>query len=987
MRIREVLFRVSVATMSMWLSASHAAEPAEARAGEYRVRVDDGGVEVFHGERQLSLGSYFTVFRPKYEGSLVDYRTFWAAAAVEATDGRLSAEATLPTGRVRYSVSVSDQGVEIELRVTISEGQDVGATEYAIIQMPPPLVAGSRVEVLNAAGVVTDAVPVPAEPTRGGMAAPGVVLRVVTSESAIEVSSEEGTTLYPFDARVPQYDVRQGLWPFSNIPVSPGYESVLVHRLAVRPAAGFAADEREAGTVTFADGTDVGRIVVSANARPRERFAAEELAKYIAAICGRRLPVEEQATPGGDSKGTIRVGSAAAEAGLVARDELENVKRDGYVVRVREGRGAVCGWRDLGSIYGAYALLRELGVRFYAPGCEAVPRTDRLVIPDCELVRKPLLEFRKTTQDLKLGHTPNDDLGDPREIGAAGSLVHSAAYLLPFAEYADTHPEYFALQKNGKRLSREDGERFDVHLCLSNPDVRRISAERLLALIEKQPDRTFFGVSQGDGFAWCQCESCKAFDAVPGREMADRLLDYVNAVARRVAETYPDKRILTLAYTHATSPPPIKTRPEPNVMVQFCPYPGRVFCQSHDLTCEKNEGGLADLEGWLRLCPGNMYIFDYPRGYKVWYEPFGSFYAMKRKMDRYLASGVRGIYYCGVPTNFRDLFVYVQSAMHWDAAVDVEALIDEFMAAYYGAAAPFLRGYFDLLHREVEERQFHQMCEGANPGLMSAELAEKSLALFAEAEAAVVDDRACLHRVRGETFCVLFGDLDARNPVTGNLAVSEEVFAGRVAEFMKLGRILRRTVVGRREAGVVGDWLYRTCRIRTKTSPWYADAVCRRMQRDPIGTLTTERRAFCQQAIDGGLLLELDAFTRCRGPEEYSHLCEPRRAVWIYGTNTKTPEMVAELQLDQPLSATAALVLTGQDDDKPGSVRIEVLLNGHTVFSGANGFREKGWSEREFRLDPGWGKMGRNTLCIRTLDPSAARDAGWFMLSGCTVRF
>ena len=979
---REALFGVYAVTLSLWASVLRAAEPAEARAGEYRVRLGDGGVQVFHGERQLSLGSYFTVFKAKYEGSVLDYRRFWAAATVEATDGRLSAEATLPEGRVRYTVSVSEQGVEVELRVVVSESADVGPTEYSVLQMPPALVAGGRVQMLNAAGVVTETVPVPGEPKRGGMGGSGDVLRLVTPESTVEVSSEEGTTLYPFDARVPQYGARQGLWPFSGIPVSRGYETVLLHRLTVRPP----AKPREPGTVTFADGTAVARIVVAAGAGPRERLAADELAEYLAAICGCRLPVEEAAAPG-NLKGTLWIGSAAVDSGFVAREELEDLKRDGYFVRVGGGRGAVCGWRDLGSIYGGYALLREMGVRFYAPGCEVVPRVSRLVIPDCELRTKPLLEFRKTTQNLKLGHTPTDDLGSPREIGASGSLVHSAAYLLPFDEYGDTHPEYFALQKDGKRLSREEGKRFDVHLCLSNADVRRISAERLLALIEKQPDRTFFGVSQGDGFAWCHCASCEAQDAVPGREMADRLLDYVNHVARRVAETYPDKRILTLAYTRATSPPPLRTRPEPNVMVQFCPYPGRVFCQSHDLTCEKNEGGLADLQGWLRLCPDNMYIFDYPRGYKIWYEPFGSFYAMRRKMDRYLASGIRGIYYCGVPTNFRDLFVYVQSAMHWDKDVDVEGLIDEFMTAYYGAAAPFVRAYFGLLHRETEERQVHQMCEGANPGLMTAELAEKALTLFADAEAAVADDRARLYRVRDEKFCVLFADLNERNPVAGNLAVREEVFAARVAEFMELGRILRRNVVGRREAGIVSDWLYRTCRIRTNTKPWYADPLCRRMRRSPYETLTAERRAFCQEPIEGGLLLELDAFTRCRGPEEYSHLCEARRAVWIYGTNTKTPEMVAELHLDQPLGAMAKLVLTGQDDDKPGSVRIEILLNGHTVFSGANGFREKGWSARELRLDPRWGKVGRNALRIRTLDPSAARDAGWFMLSGCTVRF
>ncbi len=592
------------------------------------------------------------------------------------------------------------------------------------------------------------------------------------------------------------------------------------------------------------------------------------------------------------------------------------------------------------------------------------------------------------TQNLKLGHTPNDDLGNPADIGEPGCLVHAAAYLLPYEKYHKEHPEYFALQKDGQRLRGEPGqERFEVHLCLSNPEVRRICTERLLALIEKQKDRTFFGVSQGDGFAWCHCEKCKAYDAIPGVEMTDRLLDYVNEIARVVAKRYPDKRILTLAYTDATSPPPRRVLPEANVMVQYCPYPRRTNCQSHYLDCEQNVRGFEDLKGWTAACPDNMYIFDYPRGYMMYYEPFGSFYAMKRKLDFYAANKIRGIFYCGVPTTFQDLFVYVQSRLLWDSKADVEALIDEFMAVYYGKAAPHMRDFFNFLHREVEDRRIHQMCEGPNPGLVTASFAAKAYDMFDRAEAVVAQERILLYRVRQEKFNLLFSDLNERNPGNGKLAVPADAFARRLAEFAVIARAMKVRAIGRRCAGVASDWLCKVARIRTRVEPWYADPMIDRLIADPVKTMAEEQRRAGQSPIEGGWLLDLGGFSGGDGPAEYNYQCPPRKAVWIYGKRTTLSTMAARLYVDQLPRGNAALVLLGQDDDKPGAVRVKICVNGKEVFAGPNPFKERDWSSAEFAVPAGILRSGENEIRFTSLEDSDARDAKWFMLAECKVLF
>jgi hypothetical protein len=576
-----------------------------------------------------------------------------------------------------------------------------------------------------------------------------------------------------------------------------------------------------------------------------EQLAATELVDYLERITGKRLDqieTDDQRV----AEGIIAVGTLATKAGLITTEELKPLARDGYVARVGDGRGAVCGFRDVGTIYGAYAMLEYLGVRFFAPDCEVVPKRSDLVMPEGALRVRPhfglriwgdLRRYRNREVSLKLGQSMNDEMGNPAEIGEPGGWSHSSAFLVPYRKYYDAHPEYFALEKDGQRLKRRPGEPFDVHLCLSNPEVRRIAAERLLMLIGKQPDRYCFTVSQGDGYAWCQCEKCKALDADPGVDMTDRLLDFVNELARAVARRYPDKRIVTLAYTGATARPPTRVVPEPNVLIAYCVYPPRARCQSHDLTCEKNWPAQEDLEGWSRRFPRQVFVYEYPMSYGLYYEPFGSFYAMKRKMERYAALGVEGIGYCHAPASFLDLFLYVQSKLAWNPRAAVEAMIDEFMAAYYGPAAHPMREYFDFMHREIDERPVHQNCESGRGTLVTPEFAAKALEILSRAQASAADNPAFLGRIEAEKFCVLYSDLQHHNPRRNTLAVDKTVFVRRLSEMVRIARSNKVELVGRGEPGRMGNWLTSVCAAKLTVDPWYDDPWIERLIADPENLL------------------------------------------------------------------------------------------------------------------------------------------------------
>src|SRR5512140_1167153 len=95
------------------------------------------------------------------------------------------------------------------------------------------------------------------------------------------------------------------------------------------------------------------------------------------------------------------------------------------------------------------------------------------------------------------------------------------------------------------------------------------------AAFEAQPQAEILPLGPGDGTAFCQCERCRALDTgrtwshsdgVVQPALGDRWLTFVNAVADRLAVQHPGRKLYTIAY-HQTFQPPLKVKPQPNVMV------------------------------------------------------------------------------------------------------------------------------------------------------------------------------------------------------------------------------------------------------------------------------------------------------------------------------------------------------------------------------------------------------------------------------------
>ena len=475
----------------------------------------------------------------------------------------------------------------------------------------------------------------------------------------------------------------------------------------------FAPATRIIAAVTLADKAATRyRIVVAADAIPSERYAAEELQRYLERMSGAKLPIVTDAEPAASRE--ILLGDNAHLRSLKSKIDFTSLGADGFVLRTDGNRLIIAGGMPRGTLYGVYALLEEkLGVRWFTSEVEVVPRRDRVQLPKLNETQVPRLEYREVfwtammrDPDFAARHRLNGDhyrLTEKHGGRAAVyfPFVHSFDLLIPRELYKE-HPEYFPLIK-GKRV---DGY---VQRCLSNPDVLRISIERVRQWIKEHPEATIISVSQNDTFNYCQCDQCKALDGAEGSPAAS-MIRFVNAVAEAIEKEHPNVRIDTLAYQY-TRKPPKTLRPRKNVIVRLCSIE---CCFAHPLdSCpsEENRRFRDDILAWQPVAP-LLYIWDYTPNFANYQQPFPNFDSLQPNVRFFANHGVKGLfeqgnYSAGGNGEMEPLRAYLLAKLLWNPDADVKRHTDEFLHGYYGRAAGKIREYLDIVHRPVREKGLH----------------------------------------------------------------------------------------------------------------------------------------------------------------------------------------------------------------------------------------------------------------------------------------
>ena len=508
--------------------------------------------------------------------------------------------------------------------------------------------------------------------------------------------------------------------------------------------------------------------------------------------------------------------SSGVQLLLSARPEDASLNPLAYHVR-REGNALhFSGGSDQGVVNGVYALLDNLGCRWYTPdsASEYIPERRTVSVAISRFQDEPDFESMMNfggyhdRQAGRLWLRRNRMEGFPPQFHCHnwGSIISS--------EEREAHPEWFALGEDGSRTNQ---------LCTTHPHVIAMAIQRAREYFDAHPEAIMFSLSPNDNGHFCQCERCRALDealGVTGIESStgtftDRLVYFCNQVAEGLQQTHPDKHLAFYAYISHTDPPR-SVRPHPMLIPVICHTPWD-FCAHHaidDPACTRNRRFAEIVQGWAALS-SKVYIYDYYTHYH-WFGPYGLVHTIRRDLPWLRANGVVGF------TNeahgnwwTQPLNNYLPCRLAWDIEANVDAVVNDYYQHMFGPAARPITAYNQLFEDLMQNVPYDRDGERAFIQHVTPDVLARSDALITEAEtiaaqAAMAPDdlrmlRLRLKKVRaGYRFMVaqaayLQGDVDPAAVAAGEDVVSLDALLDQMETDPDLRDVIDLTL-GRRMA-------------------------------------------------------------------------------------------------------------------------------------------------------------------------------------------
>ncbi|MBR4674754.1 MAG: DUF4838 domain-containing protein [Victivallales bacterium] len=468
--------------------------------------------------------------------------------------------------------------------------------------------------------------------------------------------------------------------------------------------------------------------------------AASELAVVLEKALGVKPPVRKAKS--GNIPALI-VGDK--EAAIAAGFDPDQLEWGAFQIKT-SGNDIIIAGRDQppyseGTFYAVDEFLeRFVGVRFYFPGNVGtiIPKLKKWSVPAIDLADRPDMQTRTSySVDPFVNNfhgsgpirwyedNPKNNahiLAKKRyriQIRSPFQACHGLAYLSLIERFGKTHPEYFALNQQGIRelgfgtTSRQYG-----HVCFSSEELKNELVLDGKAILTGKDGSTrgafkkdgkpawpsgnqnygFFNVMPNDSACLCQCPKCKphfagvTWNKPASKEAGNLTWTFMTDIARRLKNDNVPGYVLTMAYSHYVQVPDVDI-PD-NMLVMLA-----LFGPWADLTPNKVKQ-INLLKQWREKLGAKPYIWNYATKYTARIPLVPNW--TPRAFGRYYHEVSNDIFgaFLECETDywiFGYMNYYIFGKLMWNKDSDAEAILDEHYKLMYGAAAPEMTRFFDII--------------------------------------------------------------------------------------------------------------------------------------------------------------------------------------------------------------------------------------------------------------------------------------------------
>ncbi len=790
-----------------------------------------------------------------------------------------------------------------------------------------------------------------------------------------------------------------------------------------------AAPEDKSGKPLLVNGARVNEVCLYAGDKPRRREsdlrAALMFRFALRAAGGEWLPVREVEKADESGANAVLVGRLAVDAGVVDASEQTKVEglTGGWATAAKGTRLGLAGAAPCGVQRGAWRVLEKLGIVYlgsdlfkpFAGAAFVTGDFKETILPSTVF---PLALDRHGINAELRGWAASECVFGAHAIGSVPEArvlsCDSLGFIVPVSEFRDTHPEYFALQKDGTRLTDDAHAKGLTHYCWTAPGLAELIAERYIEMMRALPEQPIWILAPGDGGGLnCKCDRCKALGSD-----SDGLVRLANRVAELVSREFPDNVIWIYSYVDTPEPPKNPVKAHKNLNVGYCVYPPEYWPSAMLIPHPANAKGARALARWRGECCKNMSLVAYyaqcGESMNFWpgfdanvalardFSQHGSLLTYRFALHPTHRNGV-----IGDAGGFADLTIYVISRLEVDPSLDARRLAYEFIDMYYGPAARAVREYFDIATAEPKRRDWIQNCEQHLKGFVTKEFAARAFPLLDEAEQLAANDPALLARVRKLSIPFYWTYLDGIGRGRGNVSGEElKPWAHRVAHFAEMcgesGMCYMGNMTPMRwfRENIMYDL---EGKYDTWTSSWPKGDRIRELVADPENALAGDFPNLQKKTADGweipvggmkGGELQKKSFWRTKTGAAARCV---RRESSGFGL------VFTRLDLDKAPVGPVKIVLAGIDNEKEAVAQIEVKVNSKVVYSGPVKWGKDKHSDWAIEIPDGLLKAGGNEIQLRntTPDAEASQDGlggdafravrnyywGWFILDRMSFSF